>query len=107
MAMDSKVITFLATMVMYLLALNVLIMEGEGAAKYGKTPIGSTTASLSPCLDSTRNVRAKVPPTCCTNVGAFLSTSPKCICSVPWTPLAKQAKINIAIALMIPNLFRS
>ncbi|CAK8562069.1 unnamed protein product [Lathyrus sativus] len=103
MVMDFNVRTLLATVVIFLLASSVLIIETEGAGECGKTPIGSAAASLSPCLDASRNVRAKVSPACCTKVGALLSTSPKCLCSVLLSPLAKQAKINLAIAITIPK----
>ncbi|PNX80485.1 lipid transfer protein [Trifolium pratense] len=103
MVMDFNARTFLAIVVMFLLASSVLIMETEAAGECGRTPIGSAAASLSPCLGATRNVRAKVSPACCARVGALLRTSPRCLCSVLLSPLAKQAKINPAIAITVPK----
>lgn len=101
--MEFKVRTFLTTILMFLLASNILILESEAAGECGRTPIGSAAASLSPCLAATRNVRAKVPPACCARVGALLRTSPRCLCAVLLSPLAKQAKINLGIAITIPK----
>ncbi|RHN41699.1 putative bifunctional inhibitor/plant lipid transfer protein/seed storage helical [Medicago truncatula] len=101
--MEFKVRTFLATVVMFLLASSVFILESEAGGECGRTPIGSAAASLSPCLGAVRNVRAKVPPVCCARVGALLRTSPRCLCSVLLSPLAKQAKINPAIAITVPK----
>lgn len=101
--MDFKIKTFIATVLIFLLASRVMILEADGAGECGKTPIGSAAASLSPCLDATRNVRAKVSSACCGRVGALLTTSPKCLCAVLLSPLAKQAKINPAIAITVPK----
>lgn len=103
MVMDFKVRAFIATVVMFLVASEVLILEAEAAGECGRTPIGSAAASLSPCLDATRNVRAKVPPACCARVGALLRTSPRCLCAVLLSPLAKQAKINPTTAITVPK----
>lgn len=101
--MDFMVRAFLATLLIFLMTSRVLILEAEAAGECGRTPIGSAAASLSPCLAATRNVRAKVPPACCARVGALLTTSPKCLCAVLLSPLAKQAKINPATAITVPK----
>jgi hypothetical protein len=75
----------------------------DAAGECGKTPIKSAAASLSPCLSAAGNARAKVPPTCCTKVGAMIKMSPKCLCAVLLSPLAKQAGIKPAIAITIPK----
>lgn len=87
----------------FLVASRAFFEEVGAAGECGKTPIRSAATSLSPCLSSARNVRAKVPPTCCTKVGALISTAPKCLCAVLLSPLAKQAGINPAIAITIPK----
>ncbi|XP_008220967.1 PREDICTED: non-specific lipid-transfer protein 4 [Prunus mume] len=87
----------------FLVASRAFFEEVGAAGECGKTPIRSAAASLSPCLSSARNVRAKVPPTCCTKVGALIRTAPKCLCAVLLSPLAKQAGINPAIAITIPK----
>ena len=101
--MEFKVRAFLVTVVVFLLASKVLILEAEGAGECGRTPIGSAAASLSPCLGATRNVRAKVPPACCARVAALIRTAPRCLCAVLLSPLAKQAKINPATAITVPK----
>ncbi|CAJ1941936.1 unnamed protein product [Sphenostylis stenocarpa] len=88
---------------MFVLASEVLILGADGAGECGKTPIGSAAASLSPCLSAVSNVKAKVPLTCCARVAALLSTAPRCLCAVLLSPLAKQAKINLATAITIPK----
>lgn len=102
MIMDFNIRAFLVTVLMFLVASKVLILEVDAAGPCG-TPIGSAAASLSPCLGATRNVRAKVPPACCARVGALIRTSPRCLCAVLLSPLAKQAKINPATAITIPK----
>ncbi|KAB2620313.1 hypothetical protein D8674_043023 [Pyrus ussuriensis x Pyrus communis] len=86
---------------LFLLATNIFVEEVVAAGECGRTPIRSAAASLSPCLSAARNVRAKVPPLCCTKVGALIKTAPKCLCAVLLSPLAKQAGINPAIAITI------
>lgn len=103
MMRDLKGRVFLATMVMFVLASKVLILEAEGAGECGRTPIGSAAASLSPCLGAVSNEKAKVPLACCARVGALLRTAPRCLCAVLLSPLAKQAKINPAVAVTIPK----
>ncbi|KAK7360744.1 hypothetical protein VNO77_02753 [Canavalia gladiata] len=101
--MEFKVKGFVVTVVMFVLASKMLILEVEGAGECGRTPIGSAAASLSPCLGAVRNVKAKVPPICCAKVGALIRTAPRCLCAVLLSPLAKQAKINPATAITIPK----
>ncbi|MED6112931.1 hypothetical protein PIB30_066222 [Stylosanthes scabra] len=90
-------------MVLLLTSNNVMIMVVESAGECGRTPIGSAAASLSPCLGATKDVRAKVPPACCARVSALLRSSPRCLCAVLLSPLAKQAKINPATAITVPK----
>ncbi|KAB1209784.1 hypothetical protein CJ030_MR6G010420 [Morella rubra] len=87
----------------FVLASKAFIWEVAAAGECGKTPIRSAAASLSPCLSAAGNARAKVPPTCCTKVGALMNTAPKCLCAVLLSPLAKQAGIKPAIAITIPK----
>lgn len=94
---------YLVAVLIFVLASNMLILVAEGAGECGKTPIGSAAASLSPCLSAVNNVKAKVPLACCARVGALLRTAPKCLCAVLLSPLAKQAKINLATAITIPK----
>ncbi|MED6198294.1 hypothetical protein PIB30_064864 [Stylosanthes scabra] len=90
-------------MVLLLTSNNVMMIVVESAGECGRTPIGSAAASLSPCLGATKDVRAKVPPACCARVSALLRSSPKCLCAVLLSPLAKQAKINPATAITVPK----
>ncbi|XP_004297799.1 PREDICTED: non-specific lipid-transfer protein 4-like isoform 1 [Fragaria vesca subsp. vesca] len=87
----------------FLVATQFLVEEVGAAGECGKTPIRTAATSLSPCLSAARNARAKVPPACCTKVGALIKTAPKCLCAVLLSPLAKQAGINPAIAIAIPK----
>ncbi|XP_031255535.1 non-specific lipid-transfer protein 4.1-like isoform X1 [Pistacia vera] len=89
-------------------ALFLVVLVGskgfvDGAGECGKTPIRSVATSLSPCLSAAGNARAKVPPLCCSKVGAMTKTAPKCLCAVMLSPFAKQAGINPAIAITIPK----
>ncbi|XP_059649776.1 non-specific lipid transfer protein GPI-anchored 15 [Cornus florida] len=101
--MASKMTTSIITLIMYLLASQAFVHIACAAGECGKTPIQSAAASLSPCLGSAGNARARVPPTCCTKVNTLLKTSPKCLCAVLLSPLAKQAGIKPAIAITIPK----
>ncbi|KAF5737787.1 non-specific lipid-transfer protein 4 [Tripterygium wilfordii] len=101
MATNMKVC--LVCMLVFLLAPNVFISEIEAAGECGRTPIKSAVASLSPCLAAAKNGRARVPPICCTKVGALIKTAPRCLCAVLLSPLAKQAGIQPAIAIGIPK----
>lgn len=101
--MELKVRAFMVTMLVFLLASKTLVWEVGGAGECGRTPIGSAAASLAPCLAATRDARAKVPPACCAKVGGLLRMSPRCLCAVLLSPMAKQAKINPAIAITVPK----
>ncbi|KAG2701710.1 hypothetical protein I3843_06G052700 [Carya illinoinensis] len=94
---------FLVVVLAFILASEAFLREVNAAGECGKTPIRSAAASLSPCLSAAGNARAKVPPTCCTKVGALIQTAPKCLCAVLLSPLAKQAGIKPAIAITIPK----
>ncbi|KAM5566572.1 non-specific lipid transfer protein GPI-anchored 15 [Rosa sericea] len=87
----------------FLVATQFFVEEVGAAGECGRTPIRSAATSLSPCLSAAGNARAKVPPTCCTKVGALVKAAPKCLCAVLLSPLAKQARINPAIAITIPK----
>lgn len=97
MGLNVKIVSVL--MMILMLGSNM----AEAAGECGKSPIGSVAASLAPCLAATRNVRAKVPPACCARVGAMIRMSPRCLCAVLLSPMARQANINPAIAVTIPK----
>ena len=95
-------ITFVIVFV-FVLTLNAFIGGIDAAGECGKTPIRTAAASLSPCLSAAGNANAKVPPACCTKVSAMIKTSPKCLCAVLLSPLAKQAGIKAAIGITVPK----
>ena len=95
-------ITFVIVFV-FVLTLNAFIGGIDAAGECGKTPIRTAAASLSPCLSAAGNANAKVPPACCTKVSALIKTSPKCLCAVLLSPLAKQAGIKAAIGITVPK----
>ncbi|XWS64021.1 hypothetical protein CRYUN_Cryun06bG0151100 [Craigia yunnanensis] len=87
----------------FLISSKMLVRDADAAGECGKTPIRSAAASLSPCLGAAGNAKAKVPPTCCSKVGTLLKTSPRCLCAILLSPLAKQAGIKPGIAIGIPK----
>ncbi|XP_012467167.1 non-specific lipid-transfer protein 4 [Gossypium raimondii] len=93
----------LVVLFLFWISLNALVCDVGAAGECGRTPIRSAAASLSPCLGAARNARAKVPPACCAKVGALLRTSPRCLCAILLSPLAKQAGIMPGIAIAIPK----
>ncbi|KAK4264097.1 hypothetical protein QN277_029432 [Acacia crassicarpa] len=99
MALNVKIVSVTVLMLLMLMASHMT----EAAGECGRTPIGSVAASLAPCLPATGNVRARVPPACCARVGAMIRMSPRCLCAVLLSPMARQAKINPAIALTVPK----
>ena len=101
--MASKMASFFAAVMAVMLVSQAFVQEASGAGECGKTPIQLAAASLSPCLSVAGNAKAKVPPTCCTKVTALLNSTPKCLCAVLLSPLAKQAGIKPAIAITIPK----
>ncbi|XP_010041160.2 non-specific lipid-transfer protein 4 [Eucalyptus grandis] len=104
MTHNSRVATVVPwSILMVLVILNGLVQEVSAAGECGRTPIGSAAASLSPCLGAAKNARAKVPPACCAKVNALIRTSPRCLCAVLLSPLAKQAGIMPATAISIPK----
>ncbi|XP_034911308.1 uncharacterized protein [Populus alba] len=94
---------WVVTVLVVLVASNAFICDVNAAGECGKTPIRSAAASLSPCLGAAGNARAAVPPACCSKVAALIKTSPKCLCAVLLSPLAKQAGIKPGIAITIPK----
>ncbi|KAG2326512.1 hypothetical protein Bca52824_009240 [Brassica carinata] len=87
-----------------LMSLLITLASAEAAAgECGRMPIGQAAASLSPCLAATKNPRGKVPPVCCTKVGALIRTNPRCLCAVMLSPLAKKAGINPGVAIAVPK----
>ncbi|GMJ04511.1 hypothetical protein like AT2G37870 [Hibiscus trionum] len=102
MAFTSKPYCFVLLFV-FLVSFNALIWDVGAAGACGKTPIQSAAASLSPCLGAARNARAKVPPACCAKVGALIRTSPRCLCAILLSPLAKQSGIMPGVAIAIPK----
>lgn len=93
----------LVVLFLFWISLNALVSDVGAAGECGRTRIRSAAASLSPCLGAARNARAKVPPACCAKVGALLRTSPRCLCAILLSPLAKQAGIMPGIAIAIPK----
>ncbi|MBA0863504.1 hypothetical protein Goshw_022065 [Gossypium schwendimanii] len=94
---------FLVAVVVFDISCMVFIKDVEAAGECGKTPIRSAAVSLSPCLGAAGNAKAKVPPACCSKVGALLKASPRCLCAILLSPLAKQAGIKPGIAIGIPK----
>ena len=94
---------WLVVLFVFLISFKVLVRDADAAGESGRTAIRSTAASLSPCLVATGNEKAKVPPTCCSKVGALLKTFPRCLCAILLSPLAKQAGIKPGIAIGIPK----
>ena len=90
---------WLLVLFVFLISFKVLVRDADAAGECGRTAIRSAAASLSPCLVATGNEKAKVPPTCCSKVGALLKTSPRCLCAILLSPLAKQAGIKPGIAI--------
>ncbi|KAK2997709.1 hypothetical protein RJ639_025466 [Escallonia herrerae] len=101
--MASKTLFVVVTLFLYLFASHSYIPKANAAGECGRMPIRSAAASLSPCLSTSGNARAKVPPYCCGKVGALIRTAPKCLCAVLLSPLAKQAGIKPGIAITIPK----
>lgn len=81
----------------------LVVWEVGAAGECGKTPIESAAMGLTPCLGAVRDVKAKVTGACCSKVGAMFNSSPKCLCAILLSPLAKQAGINPGIAITIPK----
>lgn len=102
MASNTKT-CLVAVLLVFMLASAAFIPAVDAAGECGKTPIKTAAVSLSPCLSAAGKSNAKVPPTCCTKVGALIKTAPKCLCAVLLSPLTKQAGINPAIAITIPK----
>lgn len=94
---------WLVVLFVLLICSEVFVRDAYAAGECGRTPIRSAAASLSPCLGAARNARAKVPPACCAKVGALLKASPRCLCAILLSPLAKQAGIMPGIAIGIPK----
>ncbi|KAL5995460.1 hypothetical protein ACLOJK_025522 [Asimina triloba] len=90
-------------MIVTLLASHTCIQVALAAGECGKTPVNQAAASLTPCIGASKNPNAKVPPACCTRVAALIQTSPRCLCAVILSPLAKQAGINPATAITVPK----
>lgn len=95
--------TCLAAVMAVMLLSQAFVQEANGAGECGKTPIQSAAASLSPCLSAAGDAKAKVPPACCSKVTSMINSTPKCLCAVLLSPLAKQAGIKLAIAITIPK----
>ncbi|KAK8979449.1 hypothetical protein V6N11_073448 [Hibiscus sabdariffa] len=102
MVFSSKPCCFLVLFV-FLVSFNALVRDVGAAGECGRTPIRSATASLSPCLGAAQNAGAKVPPACCAKVGALIRTSPRCLCAILLSPLAKQSGIMPGVAIGIPK----
>ncbi|KAL3731235.1 hypothetical protein ACJRO7_028156 [Eucalyptus globulus] len=93
MAHNSRVTMFVPLSILMVLVIsNGLVQKASAAGECRRTPIGSAAASLT-----------KVPPACRTKVNALIGTSPRCLCAVLLSPLAKQAGIMPATAISIPK----
>ncbi|KAE8654728.1 protein XRI1-like [Hibiscus syriacus] len=103
MAFSSKPCCFVVLFV-FMVSFDALVRDvGAAGGACGRTPIRSAAASLSPCLGASRNARAKVPPACCAKVGDLIRASPRCLCAILLSPLAKQAGIMPGVAIAIPK----
>ncbi|KAL2541340.1 Bifunctional inhibitor/lipid-transfer protein/seed storage 2S albumin superfamily protein [Abeliophyllum distichum] len=85
------------------LFLIYLVGWAYAAGECGRTPINTAAASLGPCRDAATNVRVKVPPPCCAKVNALLKSSPRCLCAVILSPIAKKSGVKPGIAITIPK----
>ncbi|XP_028752582.1 non-specific lipid-transfer protein 3-like [Neltuma alba] len=103
MALNNVNILTVTVLILMVVTSEMVVFEAEAAGECGRTPIGSAAASLAPCLAATRNVRARVPPACCARVGAMIRMSPRCLCAVLLSPMARSARINPAIAVTVPK----
>ncbi|KAL3731229.1 hypothetical protein ACJRO7_028150 [Eucalyptus globulus] len=104
MAHNSRVAMFVPLSILMVLVIsNGLVREAGVAGECRRTWIGLAAASLSPCLGAAKGAQAKVPPPCCAKVNALIRTSPRCLCAVPLSPLAKQTGILPATAIPIPK----
>ncbi|XP_057980710.1 non-specific lipid transfer protein GPI-anchored 15 [Malania oleifera] len=102
--MASKVAAQLvAAAIIVLVVAEGVVKEVGAAGECGGTPINNAAASLSPCLGAAQNPRATVRASCCSKVSALIRTNPRCLCAVLLSPLAKQAGINLGIAITIPK----
>ncbi|XVE85544.1 hypothetical protein DITRI_Ditri17bG0098700 [Diplodiscus trichospermus] len=80
----------------FMISFEVLVRDVDAAGECGRTPIRSAATSLNPCI-------GKNSPACCSKVGALLKTSPRCLCAILLSQLAKQAGIKAGIAIGIPK----
>ncbi|KAG9457636.1 hypothetical protein H6P81_002144 [Aristolochia fimbriata] len=102
-SMSLKLRVPFVAMFLFLLASHAYIHLASAAGECGRTPINSAAASLTPCLGASKSRTAKVPPACCSKISALLAASPKCLCAVLLSPLAKKAGINPAVAITVPK----
>ncbi|XP_074276989.1 non-specific lipid transfer protein GPI-anchored 15 [Silene latifolia] len=93
----------IAIALVYLVASNAWVMQGNAAGECGKTSIPVAATSMSPCLAAATNIKARVSPPCCSKVAALIKTAPRCLCAVILSPLASQAGLKPAIAVTIPK----
>lgn len=103
MASKSNPCSLVALLVLLVTSNCGLTKDVEGAGECGRISIRSAAASLGPCLSAVGNVRAKVPPACCSVLRGLITSAPKCICAVLLSPLAKQAGVKPEIALTVPK----
>ncbi|XP_022146313.1 non-specific lipid transfer protein GPI-anchored 2-like [Momordica charantia] len=86
-----------------LVASEGFIHRAGAAGECGKMTVGLAAVSLTPCLGAVKDVRAKVTAACCSKVAGMFNTTPKCLCAILLSPMAKQAGINPAVAITIPK----
>ncbi|KAH9316574.1 hypothetical protein KI387_025201 [Taxus chinensis] len=91
-----------AVVIMAMMMMLCITEQAIGAGECGKTPVNVVAQSLSPCIGAANNAKAKVTPACCAQVRKTMAM-PACMCAVFLSPLAKQAGINLGIAITIPK----
>lgn len=101
--MASTINALVLTLVSLLIANYALVWEVDAARECGKMSVRAAAASLSPCLSAAGNAGAKVPPACCAKLSVLINSSPKCLCAVLLSPLAKQSGIKPAVAITVPK----
>ncbi|KAH9316580.1 hypothetical protein KI387_025207, partial [Taxus chinensis] len=91
-----------AVVIMVMMMMLCITEQAIGAGECGKTPVNVAAQRLSPCTGAGNNAKTKVAPACCTEVRKIMAM-PVCICAVFLSPLAKQAGINLGVAITIPK----
>ncbi|ERN12942.1 hypothetical protein AMTRI_Chr07g27160 [Amborella trichopoda] len=86
----------------YLLFSNAILLGVSGDGACGNTSIFSVAWGLTSCVDAAKNPSVKPPRSCCAKTAdIFSKTSAGCICSVFFSPHARQVGIKPAVAITI------